>query len=192
VTWRGNGPSPVYQATLSLPAGSYEIVAVAHEAASDSIRAGRINGTWPLSPKDPVTLSFPALAQPQTGGIVLDGKARATGIIVRGDGNPVDPRASVAFVTAMCLEGKGDAVYRAERRLVGETEASFVPMTLSPDEGRCVQIRDLVAANSLGAGRMTYSVRVYSGDEEIASRELPFDVAGVAAPLPDVTAPPAK
>jgi len=192
VTWRGNGQPPVYQATLSLPAGPYEIVAVAHEAASDSIRAGRINGTWPLLPADPVTLSFPALAQPQTGGIVLDGKVRATGIIVRGDGNPVDPRVSVAFVTAVCLEGKGDAVYRAERRLVGETEASFAPMTLSPDEGRCVQIRDLVAANSLGAGRMTYSVRVFSGDEEIASRALPFDVAGVAAPLSDVIAPPAK
>ncbi len=192
VTWRGNGQPPVYQTTLSLPAGSYEIVATAHEASSDSIRAGRINGTWPLLPADPVTLSLPALAQPQTGGIVLDGKVRATGIIVRGDGNPVDPRASVAFVTAACVEGPKAAVLRAERRIVGETEVSFAPMTLSPDEGRCVQIRDLVAANSFGAGRMTYFVRIFSGDDEIASQELPFDVAGVFEPSPEVIAPPAK
>ena len=64
VTWRGNGQPPVYQTTLSLPAGPYEIVAVAHEPATDSIRAGRINGTWPPMPADPVTLSLPALAQP--------------------------------------------------------------------------------------------------------------------------------
>jgi len=192
VTWRGNGQPPVYQATLSLPAGPYEIVAVAHEAATDSIRAGRINGTWPPLPPNLVTLSLPALAQPQRGGIVLDGKVKRSGIIVRGDGNPVDPRASVAFVTAACVEGQDDAVYRAERRLVGESEVSFAPMTLSPDEGRCVQIRDLVAANSLGAGRMTYFVRIVSGDEEVASQEFAFDVAGVAPPPESVIAPPAK
>lgn len=192
VTWRGSGQPPVYQTTLSLPAGPYEIVAVAHEASSDSIRAGRLNGTWPPLPADPVTLSLPALAQPQSGGIVLDGKVRATGIVVRGDGNPVDPRTSVAFVTAACVEGPKDAVFRAERRIVGATEVSFAPMRLSPDEGRCVQIRDLVAAHSLGAGRLTYFVRILSGDTEIASQELPFDVADVATPTPEVTAPPAK
>ncbi len=192
VTWRGSGQPPVYQTTLSLPAGPYEIVAVAHEASSDSIRAGRLNGTWPPLPADPVTLSLPALAQPQSGGIVLDGKVRATGIVVRGDGNPVDPRTSVAFVTAACVEGPKDAVFRAERRIVGATEVSFAPMRLSPDEGRCVQIRDLVAAHSLGAGRLTYFVRILSGDTEIASQELPFDVADVATPTPEFTAPPAK
>jgi len=75
---------------------------------------------------------------------------------------------------------------------VGETEVSFAPMTLSPDEGRCVQIRDLVVANSLGAGRLTYFVSIFSGDEEIASQELPFDVAGVSEPSPEISAPPAK
>jgi hypothetical protein len=139
-----------------------------------------------------VTLSVPALAQPQTGGIVMDGKVRSSGIVIRGDGNPVDPRTSAAFVTAVCLEGKGDAVYRAERRIVGDREVSFASRRLSPDDGRCVQIRDLVAANSLGAGRLTYVVRIFSGDDEIASQELPFDVAGVAPPSEDVIAPPAK
>jgi len=192
VTWRGNGQPPVYQTTLVLPAGPYEIVAVAHEPATDSIRAGRISGTWPPLPADPVTLSLPALAQPQHGGIVLDGRVKARGIIVRGEGNPVDPRASIAFVTAACVEGTPDAVLRAERRIVGETEVAFAPMTLTPDEGRCVQIRDLVAANSLGVGRLTYFVRIFLGDAEIASQELPFDVAGVSAPSPEVIAPPAK
>jgi len=192
VTWRGNGEPPVYQTMLALPAGPYEIVAVAHEAATDSIRAGRVSGTWPPLPADPVTLSLPALAQPQRGGIVLDGAVKAKGIVVRGDGNPVDPRASVAFVTAVCVEGTSDTVLRAERRIVGQTEVSFDPTELGPEEGRCVQIRDLVAAGSFGAGRLTYFVRVLSGDAEIASQELSFDVADVPASSQEVIAPPAK
>jgi hypothetical protein len=192
MSWRGNGQPPVYQTMLSLPAGPYEIVAVAREAATDSIRTGRMNGTWPASSTDSVTLSLPALAQPQHGGIVLDGEVTASGIVVRGAGNPVDPRAPVAIVTAACIEGRKDTLFRAERRIVGETEVSFAPMELGPDEGRCVQIRDLVAAGSLGAGRLTYFVRILSGDAAIASQELAFDVADLPAPAPEVIAPPAR
>ena len=50
----------------------------------------------------------------------------------------------------------------------------------------------LVAAGSLGAGRMNYFVRIVLGDTVIASQELPFDVAGVSAPSPEVIAPPVK
>ena len=71
--------------------------------------------------------------------------------------------------------------FRAERSIVGETEISFDPMALRSDKGRCVQIRDMVAAGSLGAGRMTYVVRILSGDELVASHELAFDVADVSA-----------
>jgi len=192
VTWRGDGQPPVYQATLSLPAGDYEIIAVAHEDATDSIRAGRMVGTWPTSVAKRVTLSLTALAQPQRGGIVLDGRLNDSGIVVRGAGNPVDPRAPVAFVTAACVEGPPDAALRAERRIVGESEVPFAPMELRPDERRCVQIRDLVAAGSLGAGRLTYFVRILAGDAVVASQELPFDVAEVPASPPEVIAPPAK
>jgi hypothetical protein len=192
VTWRGNGPPPVYQATLSLPAGDYEIIAVAREDASDSIRAGRMTGTWPPSSSERVTLSLTAAAQPQRGGIVLDGRANDSGVVVRGAGNPVDSRAPIAFVTAACVEGTEETVFRAERRIVGETEVPFAPMELRPDEHRCVQIRDLVAAHSLGAGRLTYFVRILAGDAVVASQELPFDVAEVPASSPEVIAPPAK
>jgi hypothetical protein len=188
VTWRGNGQPPVYQSTLSLPSGPYEIVVVAHEIATDAIRAGRLGGSWPPSAGHDVMLSLPALAQPQHGGIVLNGTVKASGIVVRGAGNSVDPRASVAFVTAACVEGKRDAALRAERRIVGETEVSFAPMELRPDGSRCVQIRDLVVAGSFGAGRMTYFVRVVSGDAEVASQELAFEVADVGE-VAEVAAP---
>lgn len=192
VTWRGEGQPPVYQTTLPLPAGPYEIVAVAHDVGSDSVRAGRLSGSWPPSTVGRVSLSVPALAQPQRGGIVQDGKVKETGIIVRGEGNPVDPRAPVALVTAACLDGAPDAILRAERRLVGESEVSFAPMELRADKGQCVQIRDLVAANSLGAGRITYVVRILSGDQLIVSQELAFEVAEVSAPSDVVIPPPAK
>jgi hypothetical protein len=189
VTWRGNGRPPLYQATLKLPSGHYEIVAVAHETSTDSIRAGRVIGSWPPSRTDRVTLSAPAVAQPQRGGLVQDGEVRETGIVVRGAGNLVDPRQPVAFVTAACVSVSKDTVLRAERSIVGETEVPFAPMELSSDDGRCVQIRDLIAAGSLGAGRMTYFVRVLSGDAEIAAQELSFDVADVPALAEAVSAP---
>jgi hypothetical protein len=63
-------------------------------------------------------------------------------------------------------------------------------MELPSDEDRCVQIRDLVAARSLGAGRMTYFVRILSGSAEIASQEISFDVADVSSQLPLLTPPP--
>jgi hypothetical protein len=44
VTWRGNGPAQVYQTTLSLPTGPYEIVVVARNRGTDSIRQGRVGG----------------------------------------------------------------------------------------------------------------------------------------------------
>jgi hypothetical protein len=192
VAWHGNGPPPVYQTSLALPAGPYEVVAVAREDATDSIRAGRANGTWPPLSENGVTLSLPVVAQPQRGGLVLDGDVKATGIIVRGGTNPVDPREPTAIVTAACLDGTKGAPLRAERSLVGETEVSFAPMELTPDEGRCVQIRDLVAARSLGAGRLTYFVRILSGEQELAAQELSFDVADVPAATPTAIAPPSN
>jgi hypothetical protein len=190
VTWHGNGQPPVYQTSLALPAGPYEIVAVAYEKATDSVRVGRVHGTWSPSPSDRVTLSVTAVAQPQRGGIVQDGKVKDTGIVVRGAGNLVDPRQPVAIVTTACVAGSKDTVLRAERSIVGESEVSFAPMELPSDEDRCVQIRDLVAARSLGAGRMTYFVRILSGSAEIASQEISFDVADVSSQLPLLTPPP--
>ncbi len=192
VTWRGTGQPPVYQVTLSLPAGPYEIIAVAHEDAGDSVRSGRVSGLWPTANAGGVTLSLPALAQPQRGGIVQDGAVKESGIVLRGEGNPVDPRAPVALVTAACRDRASDGILRAERSLIGETEVSFAPIELSVEKGQCVQIRDLVAANSLGGGLMTYFVRVLSGHDELVSQELDFDVADVPAAPDEVIAPPAK
>jgi hypothetical protein len=126
-------------------------------------------------------LSRPALAQPQRSGVVVDGEVNLHGVVVRGADDPVDPREPVGIVTAACLEGQEDVVFRAERSIVGETEIAFAPMSLGSDKGRCVQIRDMVAAGSLGAGRLSYVVRILSGDDTIASQELSFDVADVSA-----------
>jgi len=182
VGWRGSGRPPVCQATLTIPSGLYEIVAVARDVSDESIRQGRASGAWPASTADRVTLSVPAIAQPQRGGIVQDGEVKASGIVVRGSGELVDPGAPVAIVTAACVGGSSDAVLRAERSIAGETVVPFATMELASDGGRCVQIRDLVAAGSLGAGRLTYVVRILSGDVPITSQQLVFDVAEVAPP----------
>ncbi len=164
------GPAPVYQSSLSIPAGPYEVVAVAQDAAGDSIASGRLPGAWPAATGAHIGLSKPVLAQPRTGGIV-----------VRGAGETIDPRVPTAFVTAACLDASGAGALRAERSIAGETTVSFSPMDLSADEGRCVQIRDLVAPGSFGAGRLTYTVHILSGDAEVATEEMKFDVADVTS-----------
>ncbi len=111
---------------------------------------------------------------------MVDGEVNLHGVVVRGADDPVDPREPVGIVTAACLEGPADVVFRAERSIAGETEISFAPMSLSSDKGRCVQIRDMVVAGSLGPGRLTYFVRIFSGDQIIATQELTFDVAEVS------------
>lgn len=184
VTWRGNGPPQVYQTTLSLPTGPYEIVVVARNPGTDSIRQGRIRGTWPSASADRVTLSRPAIAQPQRSGVVVDGEVKRHGVVVRGTDDRVDPREPVGIVTAACLQESENVVLRAERSLVGETEVSFAPMSLSSDNGRCVQIRDMVPAGALGGGRLIYVVRILAGDDPIVSQELSFDVADVSAVPP--------
>jgi hypothetical protein len=181
MAWRGKGQPPVYQTTVSIPSGPYEIVAVAREVATDAIREGRASGTWPEFSADRLTVSRSALAQPHRGGIVQDGEIRASGIVIRGDGDPIDPREPVAIVTAACVKGPQDSVLRAERELVGDAAVSFAPIELTPDGGRCVQIRDLVAARSLGAGRLAYYLRVFSGDVVIASQQVKFYVADVGS-----------
>jgi len=181
VTWKGNGAVPICQSTMTLPTGPYELVAVARELATDSIREGRVTGTWPAISTDHVVLSLPVLAQPQRGGIVKDGEVASSGIVVRGTGNLVDPRLPLAIVTAACVDGPSDAALRAERKIVGENEVPFAAMNVGSDDGRCVQIRDLVKPGTLGAGRMTYTVAVRSGDATIASQQLEFVVAAAPA-----------
>jgi len=177
VTWKGNGPAPICQSTMTLPAGPFELVAVARELASDSIREGRMTGTWPAIAADHVVLSLPVLAQPQRGGIVKDGEVASSGIVVRGTGSLVDPRLPLAIVTAACVDGPSDAALRADRKIVGENEVPFAAMTVGSDDGRCVQIRDLVKPGTLGAGHMTYVVDIRSGETTIASQQLEFLVA---------------
>lgn len=181
VKWSGNGPVPIYQTTLSLPVGPYEIVAVLRDLGTDAIRQGRVAGTWPAVTSERVVLSLPALAQPKRSGVVVDGEANPHGIVIRGADEPVDPREPIGIITAACIQGSGGVDYRAERRIVGETETLFAPMSLAPDKGRCVQIRDMVAAGSLRAGTLTYELRILSGDRTIASQELSFDIADVSA-----------
>lgn len=184
VTWRGNGPPQVYQTTLSLPTGPYEIVVVARNPVTDSIRQGRVRGTWPSGSADRVSLSRPAIAQPQRSGLVVDGEVKRHGVVVRGVDDRVDPREPVGIVTAACLRESEKLVLRAERSLVGETEVAFAPMSLSSDNGQCVQIRDMVPAGALGGGRLTYVVRILAGDDTIVAQELSFDVADVSAGPP--------
>ena len=181
VKWSGKGRAPVCQTTLLLPGGPYEIVVVARDLGNDSIRQGRISGTWPPVAADRVTLSLPALAQPQRNGVVVDGQVNPHGIVVRGAGDRVDPREAAGIVTSACVEGPANAIFRAERSIAGETEVSFAPLSLTSDKGRCVQIRDMVAAGSLGPGRMTYTVRVFLDDQIVTSQQMSFDVADVSA-----------
>lgn len=177
LAWDPKVQAGVYQATLDVPQGEHEIVAVARDVANNVIRQGRVKGTWPAVSAHGVTLSVPAFAQPQRRGVVRDGESRAHGIVVLGDGDPIDPRDPVAIVTAVCFEETPMTALRAERQIEGRPEVSFPPMLLEPRKGQCLQIRDLVPAESVGTRYLSYHLRVVSESGTIASEEMTRGIA---------------
>ena len=183
-----DGRGPVYQTTLTVPSGPYEIVASVRDLVTDSTRRGSIEGAWAPVRADDIALSQVALAQPQHSGVVVDGEVNPHGIVVVGMDEAVDPKKPIGIVTSVCIGGPKAATYRAERSIFGDSVVEFDPISLTADGGRCVQIRDMVAAGSLSPGRVDYVVRVLSGERDVAVQSRAFQIREQTAPASPIAA----
>jgi hypothetical protein len=184
----GPGVPVVLETEMSFRPGPYEFVMVAHERTGDDIVTGSMEGVWPDPDKQAASVGHVALLQPA--GVVFsrEGETRSGGSLGCGMGRPLQSDSPTAAVFLTCRDGKQRAAsLRVERRLVGETAVEFEPIELVPSENRCAQIRDMIPADTMTAGGFTFEIRVYRGDEELASASREFFVA--EADPPSATAP---
>jgi VWFA-related protein len=188
ITVSGTGVPVVLEAEMSFRPGPYELVMVAHERIGNEIVTGSMEGVWPDPDEQAASVGHVALLQPTGAAFSREGETRSGGSLGCGKAQLLQSDLPMAAVFLTCRHGKkGGASVRVERRLAGETAVEFQPIELVPSEKRCAQIRDMIPADTMTPGGFTYEIRVWRGDEELASASREFFVE--AAGQPSGTAP---
>jgi VWFA-related protein len=162
------GETIVIESEMDLQPGAYEIALVAMETVAGRVATGRIMGTWPGT-FDATRIAPIAVLQPTDGAFLRDGKVRHSGsLVIAGDQSARIGRAA-AIVGLVCQTGKSQIGARVHRVLTGGSETTFPPIEISFKDAPCAQVRDVIPANTLGAGRFTYTITV-EGREGSESR----------------------
>jgi len=164
----------VLEEELQLEPGSYELVAVAHERASDLIFSEQADLEWPDPDRGEASLVPVTVLQPTPGAFFRQGDTRTSGSLAQLATDAIDRDLPTAFVGLVCRGRKHRATLVVERTLVGDSRVDFPPVVFDLGEERCAQLRDLVPANVLTSGRYRYEVRVLEDGRAVSStaREL--------------------
>jgi VWFA-related protein len=190
ITVNRPGVPVVLETEMRFRPGPYELVMVAHDRTGDEIVTGRMEGVWPDPDKEAASVGHVALLQPAEVAISREGETRSGGSLGRGEGQSLQSDLPTAAVSLTCRDGKkGAANLLVERRLVGETAVEFEPIELARGDNRCAQIRDMIPADTMTAGRFVYEIRVRGGEEELASASREFFVAAAGTPSETVSTP---
>jgi VWFA-related protein len=168
----------IFEAEMTFRPGPYQLVMVAHEQTTDRIARGEIEADWPDPDSSEVTLGPLTLLQPSEGAFLRDGELRRSGSLGRTPAEHIEPGLPTAVIGLVCRD-KSKKTKKAglviERRLVGETEASFTDLELSDSGIRCIQLRDIIRAGTMTEGTFTYELRVVDKSErELTASTLEF------------------
>jgi VWFA-related protein len=168
----------VFEKEMRFRPGPYQIVAVAHESTSNLIASLEEEGGWPDLEAATAAVGPIAILKPAKGVFLRDGAVRKSGTLAVGDTDPAREDVPLAVVGLVCRSKDQKGSLEVERRIIGETEASFPPMELDLGADRCAQFRDLVPPKSMGPGEYRFEVRVLRAGVEIARKERAFIVNG--------------
>ena len=159
----------IFEATVQLAPGPWELTAVAHDTVTDEIVTGLIAGDWP-DPKDGKAMIGPiALLQPVYAAFLRDGDVRREGSLGRREGQPVRSDLPTALVGIVCRHRTKSGPLRVERRLLGESSVDFPAIELDSKGEPCAIVSDVIPAGTMAAGMFQYELRVHSDDEDLAS-----------------------
>ena len=176
----------IFEAEMTFGPGPFELVMVAHEQTTDQVARADIEGDWPDPDANEVTLGPLALVQPSDGAFLRDGSLRRSGSLGRTAAETIEPGLPAAVIGLVCRDKSRktrEAGLVVERRLVGASEASFTDITLPNNDVRCIQLRDIIRANTMTEGSFTYEVRVVDKqDRELTSSTLEFTAVGPERP----------
>ncbi len=176
----------IFEAEMSFGPGPYQLVMVAHEQITDRIARAEIEADWPDPDANEVTLSPLTLLQPSEGAFLRDGKLRRSGSLGKTATEYIEPGLPVAVIGLVC-RNKSKKTKKArlviERRLIGETEASFTDLELSDSGIRCIQLRDIIRADTMTEGNFTYELRVVDkSNRELTALKLEFSAVNPTPP----------
>ncbi len=160
--------------------GPYEIIAVAREVSTDQIASLQFTGEWPDLDAQNVTIAPLVALEPATGAFLRGEATHTTGSIALLPEEPLRADAPTALVGLVCFDRSQNGGLRIERSLIGQATVPFSAIEIEPGADRCVQIRDVIRARSMGPGEFRYEVRVTRGEEEIAKAERRFTVVAPA------------
>jgi VWFA-related protein len=158
----------VLESEMEIRPGPFDLSVVAMEAATARLATGRIAGDWPGKITSPRVTST-ALMQPTDGAFLRDGKLRTSGSLIVADVEPVRADRPTAFVTLVCKAGTSKAPIPIHRSLTGESPTTFPPIVLPAKGESCLQVRDVIPANTLTPGSFKYAVTI-EGTEAAGSR----------------------
>ena len=173
------GVPAILETEVEFPAGTYELVAVAHEERTGLVSSRSTRLSWPALRASDAGVGPIAVVQPTIGAFVRGGATRRTGSVYVGVDEPIDPTKPTAAITIVCPGGARGAPRIVERTLDGPTEHEFPPQDMT-GETECAQLRDVVPSNTLHGGPYRYVVRVVTGARTLVEREREMVVVGPA------------
>jgi VWFA-related protein len=170
------GVPVVFEAQLRLPPGPHALVLAAQNETSQEIGTQTLRGTWPDPDDAPITIGPVALLQPADALFLRDDAVKKRGLYICAEGQPIATDRLTALITLVCTDGSREgSPVRVKRSLTGFDATSFpvVEIDLSGDD-RCIQVRDLVPAQTITEGVFTYEVRVLDDTGRSSTQEHVF------------------
>jgi hypothetical protein len=161
----------VYETDMEFAPGDYDLVAVAHEAQTDTVLSNESHGTWPKIDAELATLVPVAVNQPRAGGFLRNGVKQIRGAVVIAEEEPLRADAPTAVIAFVCRAKDQKQPLQVVRTLVGEQETPVGTTDLELKGERCAQVVDLIPPNTLGAGRYRFVVTVSSAGRELTRGE---------------------
>jgi len=168
VTVKERGVPIVFESVADID-GPFEVTMVGMEDLSGDIAADRLFAEWNATREKNEVFSI-SVMQPRAAAFVRDGVTRDSGSVLVGEAQTARADQPLAFVNLVCRPRKSKEALRVQATLSG-SELAFAPKEIPPQDGLCVQIRDVVPAGTLGAGKYTYTVRI-DGTDASKSRSI--------------------
>jgi VWFA-related protein len=161
----------VFEKDMDFAPGEYDLVAVAHEAQTDTLASKEVHGSWPNLDTELASLGPIAVSQPRTGGFLRNGKSRTQGAVVVAEDEILRGDSPTAVIALVCRAKDQKRPLKVVRTLFGENETPVGTTELDLTTERCGQVVDLIPPRTLGAGKYRFVITVSSDGTELARGE---------------------
>ncbi len=177
----------VYEKDMEFAPGDYDLVAVAHEAQTDTLASKEVHGRWPKLDVELASLGPIAVSQPLPGGFLRNGVSQTQGAVIVAEDEGVRSDLTTAVIVLVCRAKDQKRPLRVVRMLVGEDETPVGTTDLDLTTDRCAQIVDLIPPKTLGAGTYRFVITVSSDGHELSRGERTL-IVPEKTPAPDKSA----